>query len=266
MNKPLLHIFRNTPFGRETLLLSAYSCRRWQLSLDIYLPRDRKFLFYFNTDVVQVDLDGSYLSNPESAELHAKQLLEAPQRYRFIPPKSYTATGLPDLPGSFSMMTCPRSMSDVTSRIGLGHIGPKVRRVLQVAPFPVLIPNAVYKPWTKLVVLYGGSPLSAAALRLALKLQQRCQTPLQVISAGDRQRLEQALAEQGLSETIRQLDWQVFPGNSIARHLYEIQHDALVVLGAYGHGPIKAIFGSTMESVQSQLPNPLLVVGPKYAG
>ena len=42
MKNSLLHVFRNTPFGRETLLLSAYSCQKLQLSLDIYLPEEKK--------------------------------------------------------------------------------------------------------------------------------------------------------------------------------------------------------------------------------
>jgi hypothetical protein len=57
MKKPLLHIFRNTPFGRETLLQSAYFCHRTQLPLSIYLPESKSFLLYFDSEVVQVDLD-----------------------------------------------------------------------------------------------------------------------------------------------------------------------------------------------------------------
>lgn len=44
MTMPLLHIFRNTPFGRETLLQSAYFCRRMQLPLYIYIPQFKNFL------------------------------------------------------------------------------------------------------------------------------------------------------------------------------------------------------------------------------
>ncbi len=265
MNSPLLHVFRNTPFGRETLLLSAYSCQKLQLPLDIYLPKEKRFLFYFDADVVQIDLDSSYLRDKGSARQHAEELIESfSLQHRFISPCSQTATGLPDLQTNFSLMTCPRSMSDVTGRIGLGHIGPKVRRILQLAPFPVLLPSAAYKPWNKLTVLYGGSPLAAVSVRLAMQLQKRCHLPMQIISVGDRPSLEKALESQGLIEQVHSCDWRVFPGSSLNDHFFEIPHDALVVLGAYGHGPIKALLGSSMEMVQSQLPNPLLVVGPRY--
>ncbi|MFK5925036.1 MAG: universal stress protein [Desulfuromusa sp.] len=266
MNQTLLHVFRNTPFGRETLLQSAYSCQKLQLSLDIYIPEDKKFLFYFGGEVVQVDLDKSYLFDPLTAREHVEQVLsQHPDlEYQFIRQESYTATSLPDLPTDCSVMTCPRSISDASNRIGLGHIGPKVRKIVQQATFPILIPGAVFKPWQKIVVLYGGSPSASKALRLALTFQKQSKQPLQVISVGDRATLETVLEDQGLLEQLSAHDWQVFPGSSLQTHLFQIPHDALVVLGAYGHGSIKALFGSSMELIQSQLPNPLLVVGPRY--
>jgi nucleotide-binding universal stress UspA family protein len=45
--------------------------------------------------------------------------------------------------------------------------------------------------------------------------------------------------------------------------LYEVPHDSLIVLGAYGHGVIKEILlGSKMEHIQSTVTNNLLVTGP----
>ncbi len=266
MNQPLLHVFRNTPFGRETLLQSVYSCHLLQLPLDIFIPEDGKFLLYFGGDVVQVDLDKSYLIDPTTAQMHAEQTISlgAPVKYQFISPKSYTATGLPDLSPQLSIMACPRSMSDVTARIGLGHIGQKVRRILQISPFPILIPGAAFKPWNSLVALDGGSQSAANALQLAIDIHQRSKIPLQIISIGNRNNLEKMLVTQGLIEQINKFDWQIFPGSSLQKHLYQIPHDTLVILGAYGHGSIKALFGSSMEMIQSQLPNPLLVVGPNY--
>lgn len=265
MDRPLLHVFRNTPFGRETLLQSAYTCRRMQRPLDIYLPKDDKFLFYFDNEVVQVDLDRSYLHQPETAQENAEQMLSLgpPLTVRFFHAEKYTGTGLPDLASGYGIMTCPRSMSDQTGRIGLGFIGSKVRRILQTAPFPVLIPSPVYKPWTRLAVLYGGSEPAAGALRLALEIQQRCNVELRIFSLGNEEELSKRLEEQGLAEDIRRENWHVFTDGRLEDHLNQVPHDALVVLGAYGHGPIKALFGSTMESIQAGLPNNLLVTGPK---
>ena len=267
MKQPLLHIFRNTPFGRETLLQSAYACRTMRLELNIFIPEAKKFLFYFDEDIVQVDLDKSYLHDAPTARQHVEELLnngDTSLQYCFIEPKSYTGAGLPDLPIEFSMMTCPRSMSDITTRIGLGHIGPKVRRLLQIAAFPVLIPSGAFKPWQSITVLYGGSSSAADALRLAVEIHQRSNLPLHIISMGERDKLEQALTAQGLMQQVSNHDWQVYQGNTLKHHLYHIDHDSLVVLGAYGHGAIKALMGSSMELIQSQLPNSLLVVGPHF--
>ncbi len=266
MNKPLLHVFRNTPFGRETLLQSAYFCRRLQLPLSIHLPESERFLFYFDPEVVQVDLDASYLTDPRSARRHVDEILAFFQLvYKLVKPKSRSAHDLPDLPTHFSFMTCPRSMSDDTRKIALGHIGSKVRRIVQCAPFPIYLPAPVYKPWTKLCVLYGGSDNAAGALRLALELHRRCDAPLLIYSQGERGELAAQLQRQGFSaEQIAAFDWQFFGEGDIGAQLFDIPHDGLVMLGAYGKGAIReALFGSTMEKVQSGLPNSLMVVGPQ---
>ncbi len=266
MNKPVLHVFRNTPFGRETLLQSAYLCRRLQLPLSVYLPEFKRFLFYFDPDVVQVDLDASYLSDPATAQEHVREILAFHHvEFTLVKPKGKSASDLPDLPTHFSLMTCPRSMSDDTRKIALGHIGSKVRRIVQAASFPIYLPAPVYKPWTRLSVLYGGSDNAAGALRLALKLNQLCNAPLQLFSQGDRQELEARLLAQGFVEAqIKAFDWQFLAEGDIAQQLYSLPHDGLVMLGAYGKGMIReTLFGSTMEKVQINLPNSLMVVGPK---
>ncbi len=265
MHKPALHIFRNTPFGRETLLQSAYFCLRLRLPLSIYCPQYKKFLFYFDPEVVQVDLDASYLTDPGSAEEHIREILSIHQvEYRLVEAKGKSASDLPDLATNFSFMTCPRSMSDDTRKIALGHIGSKVRRIVQAASFPIYIPAPVFKPWTRLAVLYGGSDNAAGALRLALEINRTCNAPLQIFSQGERRELELALQQQGFSaEQIQQFDWQFWGEGDIAQQLYALPHDGLVMLGAYGKGSVReTLFGSTMEKVQGGLPNSLMVVGP----
>lgn len=265
MNKPVLHVFRNTPFGRETLLQSAYSCRRLQLTLSVYLPEFKRFLLYFDSEVVQVDLDASYLSDSASAKEHIREILAFHQvEYTLVKPKGKSASDLPDLPTRFSFMTCPRSMSDDTRKIALGVIGSKVRRIVQSAHFPIFIPAPVFKPWTRLSVLYGGSDNAAGALRLALEMNQKCNAPLQLFSQGNREELKIQLLNQGFAaEQIDSFDWHFLGDGDIAAQLYSIPHDGLVMLGAYGKGGIReTLFGSTMEKVQSGLPNSLMVVGP----
>jgi len=57
--------------------------------------------------------------------------------------------------------------------------------------------------------------------------------------------------------------WHKIAESPFEAHLYNVPHDALLVLGAYGHGLIKdLLFGSKMETIQSWMPNNILLVGP----
>ena len=67
MDYKMMHIFRNTPFGRETFLQSLYFCRTVKVAPVVYIPKNDKFLFYFSNDVVQVDLDNDGTASEVSA-------------------------------------------------------------------------------------------------------------------------------------------------------------------------------------------------------
>ncbi len=272
METQMLHIFRNTPLGRETLLQTAYFCKHLDILPVLYIPRYLKFLMYFENDVVQVDLDSSYLRSPETAMDHATQIVESTglPEPKFLEPKHFTASTLPDIPVDYDFMNCPRSITDMSSKIGLGYIGPRVRRIVQSARFPVLIPSAVFKPWQSLAVLFGGSANAVKALRLGIRLSRISGLPLDVFTQeGRRTRrdYEKILEEEGLGEAMDNYvrKWRIFESKSFAENLYEIPHDALIVLGAYGHGLVKELFfGSTMETVQTVSTNSMLIVGPNY--
>ena len=183
MAQKLFHIFRNTPLGRETLLQSIYFCQKLGVRPTIYIPESTKFLMYFENDVVQVDLDPSYLTDPDTAVSHEKQLLEASKiKPDLFTPKNYTASTLPDVPTSFEFMCCPRSISDLSSKIGLGYIGPRVRRIIQASRFPVLITSPVYKPWQTIAVFFGGSANAVNALRLGIRLAKITGMSLDILS------------------------------------------------------------------------------------
>ena len=75
------------------------------------------------------------------------------------------------------------------------------------------------------------------------------------------------LEDRGLLEEVNKnvRNWRIFDSGRFADNLYEVPHDALIVMGSYGHGLVKDfLFGSTMEMVQSIMPNPLLIVGHRY--
>lgn len=269
MNYKLLHIYRNTPFGRETFLQSLYFCKTIHAHPIVYLPKSDKFLMYFSNDTVQVDLDHSYLTSPQTAKKHSQDLfLEMGIKPMFYQPKNFTASSLPDVSTHFDYLCCPRSVSDRSSKIGLGHIGPKVRRIIQNAGFPVLITSPVFKPWQSISVLFGGSKNAVNALKLGLKIAMASGLPLDIYTLVEKQGeayYEGLIEKQGLGELVSQFsrEWHFYKKSEFDRMLYGVPHNALIVLGAYGHGVIKdLLLGSKMEKIQSTLTNNLLVTGP----
>lgn len=279
METTIFHVFRNTPLGREILLQSLYFCRQSASSIAIYVPEHTKFLMYFDNDVVQVDLDASYLTDPKSAKSHAQILAqEMGIEPRFISPRNFTASSLPDMPVDFDFMCCPRSISDLSTKLSLGHIGPKVRRIVNQARFPILMPSMMFKPWERIVVFFGGSENAVKALKLGVRLSQLSGKPLDLFthagsmgkegtSQESKATYEAGLKAAGIENVLEDWvdQWHFFEGGKFENNLYAVPHNALVVLGAYGHGLVKEmLFGSTMEMIQSVLPNTLLIAGPNY--
>ena len=271
MAQKLFHIFRNTPLGRETLLQSIYFCKQMGILPTIYIPESTKFLMYFENDVVQVDLDSSYLTDPETAVAHVTQLLEAAQmKPELFTPKNYTASTLPDIPTRFEFMCCPRSISDLSSKIGLGYIGPRVRRIIQAARFPVLITSPVYKPWQSIAVFFGGSANAVNALRLGIRIAKVTGMRLDIytqVKKSTPDAYRTIVTDKGLQPPLESVlgQWLFFEKGRFEENLYQVPHDALVILGAYGHGIIRDImFGSMMEKIQSTISNNLLIAGPHY--
>ncbi|MFO7752126.1 MAG: universal stress protein [Desulfobacteraceae bacterium] len=271
MDKTLFHVFRNTPFGRETFLQSLYFCKRTGTSIAVYIPESTKFLMYFENDVVQVDLDGSYIEDPATAREHVESLAQTAKiEPRFLKPKNYTASTLPDIPVNFDFMCCPRSISNLSSKISLGSIGPKVRRIVHQARFPVLMPCPLFKEWKSITVFFGGSSNAVNALRLGINVGRKSGLPVDMFThseGGKKEKLEDVLIEKGLYETLKQevRQWHYYEKGKFEHNLYDVEHNALGVIGAFGHGMVKdMLFGSTMEKVQTVLPNNLLIVGPNY--
>ncbi|MBI9075794.1 MAG: universal stress protein [Desulfatibacillum sp.] len=271
MVNSLLHVFRNNAFGRETFLQSLYFCKKMGFSLRVYIPRHSKFLMYFENEVTQVDLDQSYLTDPNTAQEHVEALAkEAGLPVDFLIPRDFTASTLPDIPTTFECMCCPRSMSDKTSRIGLGYVGPRVRKIAVAAPFPVLVTSMCYKPWNSIAVFFGGSTNAFKALSLGLALSKRAGMPLDLFTLEEnsvnREILDKLIFEREMTETVEKgvRNWHVLKSDKMENCLYEVPSDALTVLGAYGHGVIReALFGSNMEIIQSQIVNNMVIVGPK---
>ncbi|PID74135.1 MAG: universal stress protein UspA [Desulfobacterales bacterium] len=271
MQSQIFHIFRNTPLGRETFSQTLHFCRQSGLSPVVYIPRFVKFLMYFEDDVVQVDLDASYLTDPDTALPHAEQLMaDAGVAGGFLEPRNFTASTLPDIPTQFDFMTCPRSISDLSSKIGMGYVGPRVRRIVNAARFPVLLTTPVFKPWDRITVMFGGSTNAVSALRLGLRISRLTGLPLSIFTLLETSpdKYRNIIEKEGLSEIVgtRIQEWEFCENRHMEAALYDISPDALIVAGAFGHGLIRDLmFGSVLERMQTVLCNNILIVGPKYA-
>ena len=270
MDNMLLHIFRNSPMGRENLMQSAYFCaQEFGLKLAVYIPEAMQFTMAFASGSVPVDLDRSYVQRPERARERVEAALaEFAVQYEFVTPTERAADNSPLLPTDWSVMTCPRVISEQSSRIGLGHIGPKVRGLVKHAEFPVFIPSMNLKAWRSIAIFFGGSALGATVVREGIALARLSRVPFTVytqLAGVTRAECEARLAE---AEVLDQLgrtdaDWICFEDESFEDSLYAVPHDALVVVGAAGHRLMQElIFGSKLELIQATLPNPLVVVGP----
>lgn len=274
MELKLLHIYRNTPYGRETLLQSLYFCRHMSVALEVYIPKDKKFLMYFQHEAVQVDLDESYLKYREHAQERLRDILEhAGMTATVIGPLEYTATSLPDVPTHYAFMTCPRVISERIAKVSLTSLGKGVRAIVKAATFPILIPTPIFKPWQSVAVLFGGSVNGFKALRLGLRVARDSGLPLDVFSQGkpgSREELSTLVEEKGLDRAMRDnvRRWEIFESGTLVDNLIALPHDSLIVMGTYGHGLIKdfkeSLFGSNMELVLATMPNNLLVVGPNF--
>jgi len=269
MSTSLLHVYRNTSMGRETYLHSLYFCKMLNIGLVVYIPDSTHFTMNLDNETIRIDLDESYLTAPDSAAERVRALAASNGTdLTLLDPQSSPDSQLSELPHDFSFMTCPRSISDLSSKIGLGFIGARVRQIVCSAGFPVLITGPVFKPWRNITVLFGGSDSSISAVRLGIYIARRTGCALNMLTylEEDLAFYKDALASAQLTQAVRQSVefWHRFDSGLFEDRLYAVPHDAFVIVGAYGHGRIKdLIFGSKLEKIQQTLTNNLLVVGPK---
>jgi hypothetical protein len=269
MKSSLLHVYRNTSMGRETYLHSLYFCKKLNIALMVYIPPKTHFSMNLDNIKIRIDLDESYLNSPNSAVGRVKGLAKSNRvDVSIISEKSSCLSGLPDLHKAVSFMTCPRSISDLSSRIRLGFIGARVRQIVQAARFPVLITSPVFKPWKNITVLFGGSENSLNALRFGIHIAKRTGLPLNMLTyiEQDPSFYRNAIAAGGLTQDVKLTvaDWHHCESGNFEENLYAVHHNSLVIVGAYGHGRVKEVlFGSKLEIIQATLTNNLLVAGPR---
>ena len=168
-----------------------------------------------------------------------------------------------------SVMVCPRVIGKSVSRIGPGHIGPKVRSIVKHASFPVFIPCACVKPWKRVCAFFGGSDLGVNVNRQSLRLSEQAGAPMTMYTQANgisRADLEKKLRTAGLELGLKQanVDWVFLEAGSLEENLYAVPSDGLVVVGAAGESLMRElVLGSKLETIQKTLPNPLLVAARK---
>ena len=270
MPDQMFHVFRNSPLGRENLLQAGYFCEK-QLGLDlaVYIPKTTRFLMRFSTGEVTGELDDSYVQYASTARAHVTEALNrVGVTYSFFKPREMADTCLPEIPVDWAVMSCPRAISQHSSRIGLGHIGPKVRGIAKHAPFPVFIPAMAYKPWAGVSIFFGGSSVGCLAVQEGIAIARLARVPFTVFTQLDgttREECERVLSEADVLDELNAADgtWHCFEDGTLEENLYAVPHDHLVVVGAAGHRLMtELIFGSKLEIIQTNLPQPLVVVGP----
>ena len=267
----MFHIFRNTPLGRETLLQSIYFCKAVGAAINIYVPVSNQFVMHFDNGTVKINLDTSYLTASFTALSRATQLAVQEDINPIIfSPQTFNASYLPVIPTNMNFMCCPQSISVASSKIGFGHIGPNIKKIVKFAQFPVLIASPGYKKWRSIAVCYGGSPDAVNALRLGLRIGRASGFPLDVFTQIEKEPIEiyeKVIQNQNLEKEMdrRVKQWHVFKQNSFEENLYKVPHDALVVLSVNSYNPIKTtVLGSKIKKIRSTLPNNLLIAGPNY--
>jgi nucleotide-binding universal stress UspA family protein len=256
--------------GRENLMQSAYFCKQqFGLSLAVCIPETTQFGMEFGGDTVSVQLDASCVSYPSAARDHATEVLAAFKcNHDFYVPRERVSGTMPLLPTEWAVMACPRVISEQSSRIGLGHIGPTVRNLVKQAPFPVLIPSMSFKPWTSVTAFFGGSELRAIAVKEGMAIARLVRIPFAIHTQLDsitREECEKSLSAAGILGAVSgsDVDRRLYDKGTLEENLYAVAHDSLVVVGAAGHRLIsELVFGSKLEAIQATPPDPLVVVGP----
>jgi len=262
----MLHVFRNTPAGRETLLGAAWLAQRTGVQLAVHVPAEARFAMNLGRDLVEIPLDASYLTSPGTARRHAEAVLAGRGvPFRFVEPSHRVASTLPEIPADFDLMSCPRSLAEPQLPAIPGVLGNRVRRLVRAAPFPVLLPTIPFLEWDRIVVFFAGSEHALRALAWGEAIARSSGAPLEVVTVDERDavaRSRRALERAGILDRIEPV-WTVSGTGSWEETLWEIPRTALVAAGAFGHSGIKAtMFGSRTELLQSSLPNPMLLVGP----
>jgi hypothetical protein len=212
-----------------------------------------------------IDLDRSFFVSPETALAHVRELTEKEGTTTYwIIPQNDVEKKCPIIMDSFEFMCCPRCIKEPLSKLSIGYIDSSVRKIINAAQFPVLIPSPVFRPWKRIAVFYGGSDSALNAVKLGLQISRVSGLPMDIFTQVEKGVNEniQNIVENHIHEAINK--WHLFKCGDFISNIYNVPHDALVVMGGF-HSKKCRNYSSKMEKIQSVLPNNLLAVGPNYS-
>ena len=145
------------------------------------------------------------------------------------------------------------------------HIGSKIERVVRASKKPVLIASREYTEPSHIVFAYDASPAADRALNRLMESALFTGMPITIVMADtDNEAHRRALNKaSSLLSNERAVTTTLEPGKpeSIIAKVVEQTPSAMLVMGAYGHSPIRTlIVGSTTTTMIRTVHVPVLLV------
>jgi nucleotide-binding universal stress UspA family protein len=146
-----------------------------------------------------------------------------------------------------------------------GHLGANLERVIRTATRPVFVTARAFTPIERFLVAYDGGPSATRAIEFLLSSPLLKGVACHILRAGhvdDKARwyLEEAVAK--LRSAGYEVASHAIPGDPEAVISQAVEQEAaqLLVMGAYGHSPIRAlILGSTTTTMVRACQVPVLM-------
>lgn len=146
-----------------------------------------------------------------------------------------------------------------------GHIGSKIERVVRASSKPVLVASREYAEPQHVVFAYDASPAAERALGRIMESPLYSGMPVTIVMAdtdneAHRRSLTDAASRLGSDRIVTTMLERGKPEAVIA-HVVEQTPNAMLVMGAYGHSPIRTlIVGSTTTTMIRTVHVPVLLV------
>lgn len=149
---------------------------------------------------------------------------------------------------------------------GRDLLGSTAEQVAQRSATPVLLTEGEYRPLTKALILFDGSPPADRALKMAADVASHTGMSMRVVTADDdisQGDFTQEEAKAYLGPLGLEVEYAVVPGrvDKVAAGILAEEPADLAVLGMRGHSALhNLILGSTAEQLMRSVEIPVLLV------